>query len=79
MVLGRLVDRDNYTPSLFKESDNTTYQAGKNRQALNQSMDQLVKKFGKQSIYLGGAHDAIEAAPMRISFGHIPDLEIESD
>jgi DNA polymerase-4 len=40
-------------------------------------MDQLVKKFGRQSIYLGGAHNAIDAAPMRISFGHIPDIELE--
>ena len=79
MVLGQLVDQGNYTPSLFKESDSATYQAGKNRQALNESMDQLVQKFGKQSIYLGGAHNAIEAAPMRISFGHIPDLDIEAD
>ena len=37
----------------------------------------LVKKFGRQSIYLGGAHHAIDAAPMRISFTHIPDLDLE--
>ena len=79
MVLGQLVDQGNYTPSLFKEADSAAYQAGKNRQTLNKSMDKIVKKFGKQSIYLGGAHDAIEAAPMRISFGHIPDLDIEAD
>lgn len=42
-------------------------------------MDKIVQKFGKQSLYLGGAHNAIEAAPMRISFGHIPDLDVEGD
>jgi len=79
MVLGRLVHKDNYTPSLFEETSHYGKQSPQNIQTLNSSMDQLVQKFGKQSIYLGGAHDAIEAAPMRISFGHIPDLEIEGD
>lgn len=79
MVLGQLIHKQNHTPSLFRETDCSGYQTGKNLQTLNASMDKLVQKFGKQSIYLGGAHKAIEAAPMRISFGHIPDLEVEGD
>lgn len=83
MVLGKLTNIGNYTPSLFPEGDDSTATSGKitahKHQLLNQSMDQLVQKFGRQSIYLGGAHNAIEAAPMRIAFNHIPDLDIEAD
>ena len=80
MVLGRLTHVDNYTPSLFTDEKEHPVQTEKtNHQVLNESMDKLVQKFGRQSIYIGGAHNAIEAAPMRISFGHIPDLDVEKD
>ena len=79
MVLGHLTHAENYTPPLFVEHEATTSAPDKNLQKLNHSMDQLVKKFGRQALYLGGAHNAIETAPMRISFGHIPDLDIEND
>ena len=79
MVLGRLVYKGNYTPSLFEEASQYNKQNPQNLQTLNSSMDKLVRKFGKQALYLGGAHNAIEAAPMRISFGHIPDLDVEGD
>ena len=80
MVLGRLTHTGNYTPSLFTDDGDASIPSQpKNHQVLNESMDKLVQKFGRQSIYLGGAHNAIEAAPMRISFGHIPDLDVESD
>jgi DNA polymerase-4 len=79
MVLGRLTHVGNYTPLLFPEDKEPLEKANTKIQALNTSMDKLVQKFGRQSIYLGGAHGAIEAAPMRISFGHIPDIGIEGD
>ena len=80
MVLGRLTHVGNYTPSLFTDEKAHPVQAEKtNHQVLNESMDKLVQKFGRQSIYIGGAHNPIEAAPMRISFGHIPDLDVEKD
>lgn len=37
-------------------------------------MDKLNKKHGQQSVYLGGMHGALEAAPTRISFMSIPEL-----
>ena len=74
VVLDHFTHAGNYTPSLF---DSQLPQANQ-RENLNHSMDKLVKKFGRQSIYLGGAHNAIDAAPMRISFGHIPDVEVET-
>lgn len=79
MVLGRLTHAGNHTPSLFHQQHTPEIQKTTKLQALNESMDKIVHKFGRQSIYLGGAHSAIKAAPMRISFGHIPDLDVESD
>lgn len=75
MVLDHLTHAQNYTPSLFSGIEGV--EQFEQRDCLNASMDELVKKFGRQAVYWGGAHQAIDAAPMRISFGHIPDLEVE--
>jgi len=37
------------------------------------------RKFGAEALYFGGAFMAQEEAPMRISFTHIPDLQLEAD
>lgn len=50
-----------------------------NEKKLNQALDKLNLKFGKNTIYFGGAHEALKDAPMRIAFNHIPDMEVESD
>jgi DNA polymerase-4 len=50
-----------------------------NVKKLNKAIDSLNLKFGKNTIYFGGAHDALKDAPMRIAFNHIPDLVIEGD
>jgi len=50
-----------------------------NVKKLNKAIDTLNLKFGKNTIYFGGAHDALKEAPMRIAFNHIPDLVIEGD
>jgi DNA polymerase IV len=49
------------------------------REQLDRALDALNLKFGKNTIYYGGAHKALHAAPMRIAFNHVPDLVIESD
>lgn len=46
---------------------------------LNRVMDQLNLRYGKHTVYLGGAHQALHDAPMRIAFTHIPDLHTEAD
>ena len=46
---------------------------------LNKAIDRLNLKYGKNTIYFGGAHDALKNAPMRIAFNHIPDPTIEGD
>lgn len=46
---------------------------------LNAVIDALNLRYGRNTLYFGGAHAALHAAPMRIAFGHIPDLEVEGD
>lgn len=50
-----------------------------NVKKLNKAIDALNLKFGKNTIYFGGAHAALKDAPMRIAFNHIPDLIVEGD
>ena len=49
------------------------------QQKLNAALDKLNLKYGKNTVYLGGAHDALKDAPMRIAFNHIPSLVFEND
>jgi DNA polymerase-4 len=46
---------------------------------LNAVIDAINLRYGRNSLYFGGAHRALAAAPMRIAFQHIPDLEVEAD
>ena len=46
---------------------------------LDRVVDQLNQRFGKQTVYYGGAYRALTAAPLRIAFSHIPDLELEGE
>lgn len=50
-----------------------------NEKKLNKVIDTLNSKFGKNTVYFGGAHQALKDAPMRIAFNHIPDLSVEGD
>jgi DNA polymerase-4 len=52
---------------------------GPAREGLNKALDRLNAKHGKNTIYVGTAHSALHAAPMRIAFDHIPDLELDDD
>ncbi len=52
---------------------------GPSRQPLNDALDKLNKKYGKNTLYVGSAHDGRNSAPMRIAFTHIPDLETDED
>ena len=52
---------------------------GKGEHQLNAALDTLNLRFGKNTLYFGGAAAALTAAPMRIAFNHVPDLTIESD
>jgi DNA polymerase-4 len=50
-----------------------------NRNKLDNALDLLNQRYGTNTVYFGGAHAALDHAPMRIAFTHIPDLEIEDD
>lgn len=52
---------------------------GPAREGLNAALDKLNAKHGKNTVYVGTAHSALHAAPMRIAFDHIPDLELDDD
>ncbi len=71
LALTALDEFRNRPRSLFDRED------GHDR--LNATIDAINLRYGKNSLYFGGAHRALAAAPMRIAFQHIPDLEIEAD
>lgn len=73
VVLGRLTWRVNYTPPLFQESNS----AADKHQRLDQAVDQLRGRFGRDKVYFGVAHDARSEAPMRIPFARAPDIAVE--
>lgn len=71
IVLAKLVAEGQFTPSLFAPAQNEKL----NR--LNETLDAVNSKYGKQALYLGGAHDAIDSVHAKIAFNHIPDINIE--
>ena len=71
IALSRLDVEGRQTRSLFD--------AGRPHDKLNQIIDSINLRYGRNSLYFGGAHTALRSAPMRIAFGHIPDLTVEGD
>ena len=67
MTLNRLLEQTNYTPSLFTQVDPS-------KQRLNNALDKIRDKHGVGSVFLGSEQEGMSAAPMRISFTHIPDV-----
>ena len=68
-----LSDVNEAAHDLFAAKPNAT------EKKLNVALDILNLKYGKNTVYLGGAHAALKAAPMRIAFNHIPDMVVEED
>lgn len=66
-----LVERDKVTRDLFDPDD---HHAG-----LNTVLDRINQRYGPNTLYFGGAHKGRGAAPMRIAFSHVPELQVESD
>lgn len=65
VVLGDLVPDRSAPGPLFPQA--------RNRLALAQVIDRLNRRFGSHTVYFGGMHGVLQAAPMRISFTSIPD------
>jgi DNA polymerase IV len=80
VVLTRLCEHSNHTPSLFQTVVDTmaSFDTDKQRR-LDQTIDHLRARYGRKVVYFGNVQDSRETAPMRISFTHIPDLELEQD
>lgn len=55
------------------------FQPVSSKDRLNSIMDKLNMRYGKNTVYFGGAHNAISYTPLRIAFNHIPDLNVEGD
>jgi DNA polymerase-4 len=55
------------------------FAAPRDHERLDAAMDAINLRYGKNSLYFGGAHRALATAPMRIAFQHIPDLATEAD
>ena len=53
------------------------FDTGHHRTQLNDTVDRLNKRFGKNAVYFGAASTALNSAPMRIAFNRIPDIEVE--
>ena len=76
VTLTRLNPSTTHTPSLFLEDNQPR------RMELQHAMDAINKRFGGRTLYYADAMEAqktVDAAPMRIAFNHIPDLELEGD
>ncbi len=67
-----LISADEVAYDLFAQKPSAS------EQKLNQALDLLNLKYGKNTIYFAGAHNALKDAPMRIAFNHIPYLTIEN-
>lgn len=67
---GSLSSADEGSRALFEPQDGSK---------LNRILDKLNMRYGKNTVYFGGAHNALSHAPMRIAFNHIPDLDVEND
>ncbi len=49
--------------------------ANEKRNQAFKTMDALNEKFGKDTVYVGALQEHLQAAPTRIAFGKIPDLD----
>ncbi len=71
VTLFRLTAARNVTPSFP--------QVIASRAALDEAVDRLNVHYGRNSVYFGGAQAALNAAPTRIAFTHVPKVEKERE
>lgn len=71
ITLFRLTAAHNATPNLPQ------LKLSRWGQSLDLAVDRLNQCYGKNTVYFGGAQTALDSAPTRIAFTHIPALEKE--
>ena len=55
--------------------DGAREQGREKRYRISTVVDELNQRYGQNAVYFGGIHSVLEAAPTRISFSTIPDVE----
>lgn len=71
VTLHRLLPRAQASRDLFDDN--------RRGEALSVLLDGVNARFGHNTLYFGGMHAALGAAPMRIPFTRVPELEQEED
>jgi len=71
VTLTGLIEREGTCVPLFSEM--------KESPALNKLLDNINKKYGNNKMYFGSMQQALDSAPMRISFNQIPDVALEEE
>lgn len=71
VVFTELVETRHATRDLFDPEDDHA--------RLNKVLDRINQRYGPNTLYFGGAHKGRGAAPMRIAFNHVPELQVERD
>lgn len=71
IIFGGLVVTQHTPRDLFDPDDSHV--------RLNATLDRINQRYGPNTLYFGGAHQGRGAAPMRIAFQHIPELQVEND
>ena len=80
--LSGLVEQGQCTPDLFEnlpalEPSYTPDIQSDKRERLLQTIDQINRTYGKNTIFFASSKSGLDLAPMRIAFSHIPDLDNE--
>jgi DNA polymerase-4 len=71
VTLFHLAAAHNVTPNLPQ------LESSRLGKTLDQAMDKLNQCYGRNTVYFGGAQPALDSAPTRIAFTHIPEMEKE--
>jgi len=71
IVLARTVLKKTSTPTLFQWKNQSKHDR------LMKAWDTINLKYGKNALYLGGAHGALEKTTMKIAFNYIPNPDTE--
>jgi DNA polymerase-4 len=80
VVFTKLCEHGNYTPQLFDSvADTMAALDAAKHQRLDATLDKLRARYGRKVVYYGSVQESRDNAPMRISFTHIPDAELEGD
>lgn len=72
-----LFDEPQVTPEATAAQTLQNHPVQRDRARLMSAMDALNRAHGKNAVYFANAHHTLDAAPMRIAFNRIPDLETE--